>query len=156
MKNIESYPAFNRFRLTKKRNFKKLCLEYYHAKNEENQEVINEIDLTIPLIKDAFEKLGAKVINSCKFNEKAIRDKLYLTSSESTELIKHLVIEKLDTNRFYTLAEVKELLTKIYTQLNIKGKPKGKDIGKILTNSNITPIFTTKVINGKNNEIVRF
>lgn len=156
MENIEKYPAFNRFRLTKKLNLKKLCLEYYQARKEENLEVIEGIDLAIPLIKEAYDKLGTNVINSCKFNEKAIRDKLFLNSSDVIQLLKNIIIQKLDTSKEYPLSEIKQILISIHKEANIQATPKAKDLQVLLADSKITPIFTNTKINGKSVKIVKF
>jgi hypothetical protein len=139
-------------------SFKTLFEQYIELREDENsdKDLISRYELEHPIFKDAYEKLGAKVINSCKFNEKAIRDKLYLSTSESTQLIQKLVIQDLDIDRIYTLSEAKQLLAKIYSQLNLKGKPKAKDLEKILTDSPVSPKFTNKMINGKCTEIVKF
>ena len=139
-------------------SFKTLFEQYIELREDKNsdKELVKRYEFEHPIFKDAFDKLGAKVINSCKFNEKAIRDRLYLTSSESTELIKRVVLQELDTTQSYTLPEIKQLLIKVYSKLNLRGTPKAKDLVNILSDATVTPKFITKRINGKNTEIMQF
>jgi len=139
-------------------SFKTLFEQYIELREDENSDknLIKRYELEHPIFKDAYEKLGAKVINSCKFNEKAIREKLFLNSSDVVQLLKNIIIQKLDTSKEYPLSEIKEILINIHKEANIQATPKAKDLQVLLADSSITPIFTNTKINGKSVKIVKF
>jgi len=139
-------------------NFKTLFEQYIKLRdtNSDDHCLIQRYELEHPIFKAAYENLGSKVINSCKFNEKTIKDKLFLKSSEVVERIKNITIQKLDINRSYTLSEIKELLVNVHKEFNVHVKPKATDLQVILADSSITPIFTNTYINGKSVKIVKF
>lgn len=139
-------------------SFKTLFEQYIELREGENsdKELISRYELEHSIFKEAYNKLGSKVINSCKFNEKAIRDKLFLNSSDVIQLLKNIIIQKLDTSKEYPLSEIKQILISIHKEANIQATPKAKDLQTLLAGSTITPIFTNTKINGKSVKIVKF
>ena len=133
----------------------KILLEQYIELREKNskddEDLIARYELEHPIFKDAYDKLGKKAINSCKFNEKTIKEKIYSTSSTSTDAVKELLREKYKQGDLVPVKEVKAELQNVYGLLNIKLKPKGADICKYLAAS-----ITERKIDNKSCQLVKF
>ena len=115
--------------------FKSLLEQYIELRdknNEEDSELILRYEFEHPIFKDAYNKLGKKIINSCKFNEKAIKEKLYASSTTSESAVKELLTEHYKPGDQAPVKDVKAQLQAIYDSLMIKSKAKGTDITKYI------------------------
>lgn len=110
----------------------KYLLEQYIELKEANEELdlIKQYELEHPIFKLAYEKLGIKGINSCKFVEDKIKQKLYDIELTSSKDIKNIILNKFKPNTFYDLKEVKTTLNDLYKELNIKSKAKSTDLNQ--------------------------
>jgi len=129
----------------------KILLEQYIELREKNRkedaELISRYELEHPVFKDAYDKLGTKIINSCKFVEKNILEKLYSTSNSSENAIKELLRAKYKKGDIVPVKEAKAELQNIYNTLKIKSKAKATELSKYL------PVETVK---GRSHNSVRF
>lgn len=108
----------------------KTLLEQYIELRESNEDLdlIKQYELEHPIFKEAYDKLGVKGINSCKFVEDNIKEKLYATDVSKSKELKNILLDKFSTDTFYTLKEVKAELQNIYNSLGIKSKAKTTDL----------------------------
>lgn len=128
--------GLNKLRLAKKPNFKKLCIEYHKAKEEEDSEVIEEIELSYPLIKEAYDKLGFEKIKALEFVQKDIQNQLTV-SSKSRTLEAHIVnLLNYKVGQLLDKAEVKRTLQGIYNLLGIQKTAKASDLSQWYTIKN--------------------
>ena len=135
--------GLNKLRLAKKPNFKKLCIEYHQAKEEENLEVIEEIEFAHPFIKEAYEKVGFDKMKALKFVQKDIQNQL-IVSSKSRTLEGHIVsLLNYKIGQLLDKAEVKNTLQGIYNILEINKTAKASDLSQWYTIKN-----HSKKING--------
>lgn len=126
-------------------------IELRESDNKEDKELISRYEFEHPLFKEAYEKLGKKVINSCKFNEKTIKEKLYSTSNTSLNAVKELLRKKYKSGDVVPVKDVKAELKNIYNFLNIKLNPKGADVCKYLAAS-----ITERKVDNKSCQMVKF
>lgn len=102
-------------------SFKDLLIEYINLrKDTDDLKIVKQYESEYPIFKEAYEKLGEKRINSCKFIEKNIIEKL--NEINSKQIIFDTFKNRL-TQSFISNANTKELLKKIYKDLNIQGTP---------------------------------
>lgn len=141
---IQTYEADRDTQLVKrvtKVGFKILLEQYIELRekaNPEDNELIKRYELEHPIFKEAYEYLGKKAINSCKFNEKTIKSKLYSTSTDSVQAVKELLFKRFKPGDELPVKEAKAELQNIYDTLNIKTKAKASELSKYL------PIETVK------------
>ena len=134
--------------------FKSLIQQYIELReknSEEDFELIRRYEFEHPIFKDAYEKLGQKVINSSKFNEKTIKEKLYANSASSEEAVKELLSQYYKSGDQVLVKEVKANLQSIYDTLRISAKDKGSDVNKYLN----VAVIDRKVDN-KSCKLVKF
>ena len=154
---IQTYQLDRDIQLVKrvtKVGFKILFEQYIELKeknNNEDEELLKRYELEYSIFKEAYDKLGKKVINSCKFSKKTIRERLYSTSSTSESAVKELLRGKYKQGDLISVKEVKAELQNIYSTLNIKLKPKGADICKYLAAS-----ITERKVDNKSCQVVKF
>jgi len=129
----------------------KILLEQYielREKNDEEDEfMIRRYEFEHPIFKDAYEKLGKKIINSCKFSERAIKERLYSVSTTSIGAVKELLGDKFKSGQLVPAKEVKDELQNIYNLLKINSKAKATDVSNYLT---------TSIVNSKGTRMVSF
>ena len=120
----------------------KILLEQYIELREKNsrddEELTSRYELEHPLFKEAYEKLGKKVINSCKFNEVTIKERLFSISSVSTNAVKDMLKQKFNSGDLVPVKDVKAELQNIYNILRIKSKAKATEIKNYLPSDIIT------------------
>ena len=117
------------------KGFQKSFLEYMNLREdieEDNQELIESYEAENLLFKEAYEKLGRKIVNSCKFHEQSIRDKLNDISSNLINSVKQLLDSKYQSGDIVLIKDLKIELQKIYDELGIKSKAKGSDVTKYI------------------------
>lgn len=126
-------------------SFKTLLEQYIELKEvNEDLELIKQYELEHPIFKEAYNKLGVKGINSCKYIEDNIKERLYAIEASNSVEMKNIVLDVFKPNVFYTLKESKEKLQKLYKELNINSKAKATDLETIVD----VKYINTK-INGK-------
>lgn len=136
--------GLNKLRLAKKPNFKKLCIEYHQAKEEENLEIIEEIEISYPLIKEAYDKIGFDKMKALEFVQRDIQNQL-VVSSKSRSLEASIVsLLNYKIGQLLDKAEVKKTLQGIYNMLEIKKVAKASDLSQWYTIKN-----HNKTIQGK-------
>lgn len=121
--DINKYSEFDSIVINKIKtwSFKDLLKEYIELKNEgDNDYMINRYEQEYPLFKEAYYKLGEKKINSCKYVEKTIIEKL--KEINSLDMVFNLFIKRLNVD-FIPNSDAKILLKYIYKELNIIGNP---------------------------------
>jgi len=131
--NITSSSTLNRLRLAKKPSFKKLCLEYIQAKEDNNQEVIKEIEISFPLIEEAYKKLGVekmKALNYRASNFTAVLLNLKITLSMESKIVSIL---DLKVGQLVDRTLIKKELQNIYTILGINKIAKATDLSQWYT-----------------------
>lgn len=129
----DGYPALDKLRLAKKPNFKTLCLEYYQAKEDENLEIIEEIEIGHPLIKEAYNKIGFEKIKALKFVQKDIQNQLIVTSKSRTSEASIITLLNYKIGQLLDKSEVKNTLQNIYNMLEIKKLAKASDLSQWYT-----------------------
>jgi len=115
--------------------FKSLLEQYIELReknNEEDKELILRYEFEHPIFKEAYNKLGKKTINSCKFQEKTIKEKLYSKSNSSEKAIAELLQQYYKPGNQVSIKDAKVQLQSIYDSLKIKAKAKGADIPKYI------------------------
>lgn len=122
-------------------------IELREKNSNEDDELIRRYELEHPIFKEAYNKLGKKVINSCKFSEKTIKEKLYSMSSTSTSAVKDMLEQRFKKGDQIPAKNIKAELQNIYDALNIKAKAKATDISNYLS---------TSIINCKGTRMVSF
>lgn len=125
--------GLNKLRLAKKPNFKKLCLEYHEAKEEENLEIIEEIELVMPLIKEAYEKVGFNKMKALEFVQKDIQNQLIVTSKSKSSENRIVDLLNYKIGQLLDKSEVKKTLQGIYDLLEIKKVAKASDLSQWYT-----------------------
>lgn len=102
-------------------SFKELLSEYIELRNEgTNFTIIKQYNNEYPLFKEAYEKLGEKKINSCKYIEKNIIEKL--KELDNRDEVFNKVKLKIKNN-FISNSDAKQLLKDIYLELKLTGNP---------------------------------
>lgn len=132
------------------KGFQRSFLEYMDLREDtesNNQELIESYEAENSLFKEAYEKLGRKMINSCKFNEDIIRDKLHHISNSSIYYITELLKLKYKSGDVISSKDVKAELQRIYNNLNIKSTAKATDVSNYLN---------VKFINHTGQRVVKF
>ena len=125
--------GLNKLRLAKKPNFKTLCLEYYQAKEEDNLEIIEEIEIGHPLIKEAYNKIGFEKMKALKFVQKDIQSQLIVTSKSRTSEASIITLLNYKIGQLLDKSEVKNTLQNIYNMLEIKKLAKASDLSQWYT-----------------------
>ena len=120
-------------RLHKKINFKKLCLEYHKAKENNNYILFELIEQFNPLIKEAYTKLGFDKIKALEFVQKDIQNQLIVIVKSKTLEADIVNILKYKVGQLLDKAEVKNTLQGIYNLLEIKKIAKASDLAQWYT-----------------------
>lgn len=120
--------------------FKDYCLRYL-----ENSEQRESIGRRYPLIKEAYEVLGAEKIKA--LSRDSFKIKRELENLGSTELIES-EIKRTFTEGFYLPKDTKIILQDIYDGLGIVKNAKATDIEKVLNVKPQSKKFNGKVIKG--------
>ena len=132
------------------KGFQRSFLEYMDLREdteEDNQELLESYESENSLFKEGYEKLGRKTINSCKFNEQVIRNKLGHSSSQISQSIKSLLKAQYKTGDVVSVKEVKVYLQNIYNTLHLISKAKATEV------LNYIP---SKVIKGREYNSIEF
>ena len=143
-------PTQYSFDSKKPKGFQRSFLEYMDLREDtegENQELIESYESENSLFKEGYEKLGRNMINSCKFHEETIRDKLHHISSSSTQTITELLLLKYKSGDAINSKEVKAELQKIYDSLNINCIAKGTEVANYLN---------VRFINSRCHRVIKF
>lgn len=132
------------------KGFQRSFIEYMDLREdteEDNQELLDSYELENSLFKEAYEKLGRKTINSCKFNEEVIRNKLGHSSSQISQSIKSSLETQYKTGDIVPVKEVKVELQKIYDNLQLISRAKATEV------LNYVP---SKIIKGREYNSIEF
>ena len=125
--------GLNKLRLAKKPNFKKLCLEYIQAKKDNNLEVIEEIEISFPLIEEAYKKLGVEKMKALEYranNFTAALVNLKITLSMESRIV---TILDLKVGQLVDKPEIKKSLQNIYSLLGINKVATATDLAQWYT-----------------------
>lgn len=120
--------GLNKLRLSKKPNFKTLCKEYIKAKEDNNIELALEIEVDYPLIKEAYEKLGAEKLKALEYLQKYIIQEIANKTITKTNEQKIVSILNLKVGQLVNKAQIKEELQGIYNLLGIQKTAKAADL----------------------------
>lgn len=146
----EQFIADNRInRIKGTGTFREILEEY--CKLIDKQENINRQENLIklePEIKDIVIKLGTSRIRSLSYSKSAINKELYQSSTEVTEAIKENLINLFESNKFYSSKDIKQVLQKLYKQLNLTKKAKAVDVSNYLNAKATVRRFEGKSIKG--------
>ena len=123
--NIE---GLNKLRLSKKPSFKDLCIDYIKCKEENIPTQIRDIELEFPIIKKAYEELGAEKMKALNYRKNFIEDEL-LATSELDNSQKIVGMLKFKIGELVPKKELKIKLQAIYNQLHIRKTAKATDLG---------------------------
>lgn len=124
-------PTQYSFDSKRSKGFQRSFVEYMDLREDiegDNQELIESYESENSLFKEAYEKLGRRVINSCKFNEEVVKSKLEHSSSITTNSIKDLLKTKYKTGDIVPVKEIKIELQKIYDDLHLLSKAKATEV----------------------------
>lgn len=124
--NIE---GLNKLRLSKKPSFKDLCIDYIKCKEENVPTQIRDIELEFPVIKRAYEELGAEKMKALNYRKNFIEDEL-LANSELDNSQKIVGMLKFRVGELVPKKEIKMKLQAIYNQLHIKKTAKATDLSQ--------------------------
>lgn len=103
---------------------------FYCKTSEENPEILDKCSFIPGKYRDYYEALGKEGMELLGWREDYIKNAIAPIPFEqrpNNEILKKLK-EKLEVGKFYTKAEVKELLCRIFEDLGLKGKPSASDI----------------------------
>lgn len=135
--------GLNKLRLSKKASFKDLCIAYIKCKEENVPTQIRDIELEFPIIKAAYDKLGADKIKALNYRKNWIEEELLVNSTmNSNQKIVNLL--NLKVGELVNKTIVKAQLQSIYNQLGINKKAKATDLSNWYTISDYD-----KRVNGK-------
>ena len=122
--NIE---GLNKLRLSKKPSFKDLCIDYLKCKEENIPTQIRDIELEFPIIKKAYDELGAEKMKALNYRKNFIEEELLVSSQlENSQKIVGLLDFKV--GELIGKKELKLKLQAIYIQLGIKKNAKATDL----------------------------
>lgn len=111
----------------------------------DGQPIYDAAIVKYPFLKEAIEKLGFEKIESLKYCQKEIKDKLLLLTDKSIpNKIAYKLNKIIQVGSFYSKAELKKMIQNIYDSLEISDSAKAKDIEKYY---NVKP--KQKQINGE-------
>lgn len=122
--NIE---GLNKLRLSKKPSFKDLCIDYLKCKEENIPTQIRDIELEFPIIKKAYEELGAEKMKALNYRKNFIEEEL-LVSSQLDNSQKIVGLLDFKVGELISKKELKLKLQAIYLQLGIKKNAKATDL----------------------------
>ena len=119
--------GINKLRLNKKASFKDLCIDYIKCKEENIPTQIKDIELEFPIIKQAYEELGAEKMKALKYRKAYIEDALLIVSELNNE---QKIVKLLDFKVGEILGKsyVKFQLQSIYDTLGIRKTAKATDL----------------------------
>jgi hypothetical protein len=122
--NVE---GLNKLRLSKKPSFKDMCLDYIKCKEENVPTQIRDIELEFPIIKEAYEKLGADKMKALNYRKNFLEEALTVTSElDDSQKIVNLL--KYRVGELIPKKEAKAKLQSIYDTLHIKKNAKATDL----------------------------
>ena len=123
--------------LGKKPAFKDLCLEYIDTQDK-------DIAILYPIIKEAFDKLGAARMATLNFEKPDFIKELTISNVGTSVEAKVIQLFKYKVGEFVSSATAKERLTAIYADVGSPAKAKATDIEKYYE-----VMETKKKINGQ-------
>ena len=119
-------------KLNKKISFQKLCVRYIEAIKLNDITITNLIESDYPLIKKAYETLGADKIKALDYRKNSIKKELLVNSGlNNNQKIVNLL--NLKVGELVNKTIVKAQLQSIYNQLGIKKKAKATDLSNWYT-----------------------
>lgn len=107
---------------------------FYCKTSEENPEILDKCSFIQGKYRDYYEALGKEGMELLGWREDYIKNAIAPIPFEqrpNNEILEKLK-EKLEVGKFYTKAEVKELLCQIFKDLGLNGKPSTSDISYYL------------------------
>ena len=120
--------GLNKLRLSKKPNFKKLCLEYIEAKENKDNFTAEEIEVEYPLIKEAYEKLGVDKMKALDYIQKRFTETLTSANTLLSNEERIVQLLNLRIGQLIKKADIKQELQNIYNILGINKKAKATDL----------------------------
>lgn len=119
--------VYNKTQIPKKvkiSSFKECCVKYKDC-DEELKSIITD---KYPLIKKAFDELGAEKIKALEYRKGKIEETLTITDKVKSKGYKVVQMLNYRVGQFVPSKEVKETLSSIYSKLNINATAKGSDL----------------------------
>ena len=137
-------------RLHKKINFKKICLSYIEAKQNNNYILVNLIEQFYPDIKEAYDKLGVDKMKALKYAQKLINFAINTNNEMLHNEQKIVKILDLKIGQLVNKLEIKQQLQGIYSMLGINKNAKAADLNQWYTIKDYN-----KKVDGKNTTLYK-
>jgi len=124
--NVE---GLNKLRLNKKANFKDLCIDYLKCKEENIPTQIKDIELVFPIIKEAYDLLGADKMKALKYQKTDFKQELLIRGqiNNNSKIIRLL---DLNVGELVEKNKIKLRIQQIYNDLSIPKKAKATDLSQ--------------------------
>jgi hypothetical protein len=112
----------------------------------EDNYIPEEVEKYYPLIKEGYEKLGAKKLKALGYCSTKIKNELY--NLDSVEDINKEILKTFESGKFYSSKDVKLLLFTLYCNLGINKNPKANDLESVYNIRSIRKIISNKQVRG--------
>lgn len=121
--------AVNKMRLGKKSDFTKLCQEYCESKDAFSAAKM-DIENEFPIIKEAYNVLGAVKCKALKYRKADIERELVIADSVKANAWKIVKLLDFKVGNWISLADLKMNLQEVYAELGIVKTAKSTDISE--------------------------
>jgi hypothetical protein len=102
-------------------SYENLLRQYIALVEQQADESLRKrYEVEYPEFRAAFELLGKKGIETCKYREKKIKARMLALSNETLEIVHRSFFKEVGNNEFIRKNEAKILLRKIYAGINLK------------------------------------
>jgi len=127
-------------------NVKNLDLEFVNSRRFTLERLAQEI-LSLD-IKEIVKKVGTKRIRTLNYSKIGINKELYSNCDEVKNVISEAIYNKLEKNTFYSTAQIKQVLGKIYKDFKIEKTPKAVELDKYCSIRKVSRTVENKLIKG--------
>lgn len=124
--DILSTEGYDKLLIGSKANFQTLCEQY--IENIDNTDITEVIDINEPMIKEAYDKLGADKMKALGYRRNNIKAELIKIDNIIAKDIKIVMLLGLRVGQFISAKSAKENIQNAYDTLGIKAKAKGTDL----------------------------
>lgn len=127
-KNSPQITGLNKLNLDKVPDFKDLCIEYIGLQGTNWDTESGKIAEAYPIIKEAFNKLGAEKMKALKYRQKDIQKELIIQDKVRGYKSKLVELLGYKVGQWLTSQQIKSDLERIYSSLGIDKQHKATDI----------------------------
>jgi len=127
-------------------NIENLDLEFVNSRRFTLEKLAQE-NLSLD-IKEIVKKVGTKRIRTLNYAKVAINKELYSKCDEVKDAISEAIYNKLEKNTFYSTAQIKQVLGKIYKDFKIEKTPKAVELDKYCSIRKVSRTVENKLVKG--------